>query len=544
MKINDTTFVIVDLETTGLQSAIHRIIEIGAIKVRAGRIEETFSSLVDPGCRIPRQITKITGITSIDVAGKPEISEVLPSFVEFVNDAIFVAHNCSFDWSFIEAELSRAGLPTLKNRQLCTVRLANRLLSGLPSKSLGSLINFFELQPDSRHRALSDAGATQQIFFKLLDRLEKQYEIIELDELLRFQNTQYAKKKSHQQRRIYIQQNILQKLPRCPGVYRMIGKAGNLLYVGKARVLSDRVRSYFAGKEGHAPHVREMIQKIHDIKWTQTTTELEALLLESQLIKEHAPSFNKAGRSYRHWPFLRLGKIGDIHWVTLIEHIRADGAVHYGPMGSRREVILVAQGLISLYGISPGSFRFPERAGVGLETARIGGPLTEEGYLQAVAFLEGRDPGALDLLKTKIGEASEAKEYELAAQRRDSLDVMKTIHARPKYFRTALLDRTGAILYKKRGQSEVHFMTYGSPVAHVAWPCDQKTFDEARGKFHKEVLHPPDRLTMQQVDAIRLLGAWMFKERDNISVLTLEAQKPPATFDAELELQLRKTYGK
>jgi len=538
VQVKDATFVIVDLETTGLSEAEDRILEIAAIKMRADCIEDTFDALIDPECKIPRRITQITGITSADIFGAPEVAKILPSFVEFIEDAIFVAHNCQFDWKFINAELHRASLPALKNRKLCTLRLARRLFPRLPSRSLGSLIKFFELQTDSRHRALSDAVATQQILSRMLYKLEKQHEITGLEGVLHFQNARYAKRRSDQQN--HIRENILKKLPHSPGVYRMIGKNDKLLYVGKARVLSDRVRSYFAGTEGHARHIRKMVRQIDDIKWTPTATELEALLLESQVIKEHSPSFNKAGRIYRQRPFLRLGKIADSNWIILIEHIRADGARHYGPMESRKEAILVAKALVSLYGNSPSSFRSFEHSGVGLEAARIGGSLTDEGFAKAIAFLEGRFPDVLDLLKSRIEEASEAQDYELAIQRRDSLEIMERIHVRPQFLRTAILERTGVVLYQRKKQLEVHFMVYGSPIDHLVWPCDQKTFDTAINKFHDRRLHPPGRITMQQVDEISLLSSWMFKERENISVVELELHEPSDEFDVRLEIQIHK----
>ena len=539
MQIKDATFVIVDLETTGVRASHDRILEIGAVKVRSDTVEDTFQTLIDPGCRIPRRITQITGITPADIAGEPEVSAVLPDFIEFAGDAVFVAHNCTFDWNFIRAELDRAGLPPLKNQKLCTLRLARRLLPGLPSRSLGNLIQFFELQPDSRHRALSDALATRQILDRLLSRLEKQYEITDMQGLLRFQNTRYANRRGNQQ---HIREDRLKELPHSPGVYRMLGKSGRLLYVGKARMLSERVRTYFAGREGHDAHVRRMIQQVREIDWIQTGTELEALLLESKLIKEHTPPFNRAGRTYRQRPFLRLGEIADAGWVTLVEHIRSDGAKYYGPMASRKEAILLARAMVALYGVSSDSFQPPERTGVALGAVRIGGPLTREGFLNAIDFLEGEASDALAVTERGMHEASRRQEYELAAQLRDNQAVMESVDMRPNFLRTALLERTGAVLYVQKDSMEIHFMAHGIPVAHIIWPCDQEILDAAKAKFYSQVHQPPDRLSLQQVDAIRILGSWMFREREHISVLVLSAGDSFPTFEEALESSLHQFY--
>lgn len=539
MLIRETTFVIVDLETTGTSATANRIIEIGAVKVRANTIEDTFQTLIDPNCAIPRAITRITGITTADVYGEPQASEVLQAFIDFVGDDIFVAHNCSFDWNFIQEEIQRAQLPTLNNKKLCTLRLARRLLSGLRSRSLGSLITFFDIDTESRHRALSDALATHEVFLHLLDRLEKQHDIVELNALLQFQHQRYAKQKENP-RITHIRQQILPTLPDSPGVYQMLGKKDHLLYVGKARVLSDRVHSYFSGIEGHQEHIRRMVRQVVDVRCIPTSTELEALLLESQLIKEHAPPFNKAGRSYRKRPFLRLGDISNSTWLTLVEHIRPDGAYHYGPMGGRKEAIHVARALISIYGDPTDAFQSFTRDGVGVSSSQIGGKLKKDAFEQVKSFLEGRDPTACSILKSEIQKASHAQEYEMAAQMRDWLTALETVESRPHFLRTPLLNRTGAILYQEQETFEIHLMVCGAPVAHVLYPCKEPDLQDATTKFHQYVLHPPTRITMQHVDRTSILGAWMFKQQDHISVLPLSEDIQSSAFDAALHSHLER----
>jgi len=518
MLIRDTTFVIVDLETTGVSATNDRIIEIGAVKVRSNTVEETFQTMIDPNRAIPRGITRITGITSADVCVEPQANEVLQDVIDFIGDAIFVAHNCSFDWNFIQEEIQRAELPVLTNQKLCTLRLARRLLSGLRSRSLGSLIKFFHIKIESRHRALSDALATHEILIHLFDRLEKQYDIVELVQLLQFQNQRYAKQKANS-RITHIRKQVLPELPDSPGVYQMLRKDDHRLYVGKARILSNRVRSYFSGIEGHPEHIRRMVRQVVDIRCIPTQTELEALLLESQLIKEHSPPFNKVGRSYRQKPFLRLGDISNSKWLTLVEHIRPDGAFHYGPMAGRKEAIYAARGLVSLFGDPSDSFQSLVRDGVGVSSSRIGGKLKKEEVQSTINFLEGRDPSACNILKSEIQNASNDQEYEKAAQVRDWLIALEAIESRPHFLRTPLLNRTGAILYQDHQTFEIHFMVCGAPVAHVLCPYKESEFQVATTKFHQHILNSPTHITMQHIDKTSILGAWMFKEQDHICVL-------------------------
>ncbi len=544
MQVRDATFVIVDLETTGTHATRDRIIEVGAVKMRSGEVVDTMETLVDPQCTISRHITRITGITSADVFDQPQIEEVLPQFLDFLGDAIFVAHYCQFDSSFIDAELQRTGLAPLSNPKLCTLRLARRLLQGLPSKGLSSLITFFDLDSGQRHRALSDAIATQQVLTRLLYRLEEQYAITEVDALLAFQHSRYKGLHRNQERQVHIQKKILRELPRASGVYRMIGPGDKLLYIGKARVLSDRVRSYFAGVEGHAPHIRKMMQKVQDIEWSETATELEALLLESRLIKEHAPPFNKAARKYRRRPFLRLGTVGNGVWITVIEHVHADGARHYGPLANRREAEHLAEALVTLYGASPSSFKNPEPVGVGLGSALIGGRLTEEGFAQATAFLQGESSEAVTTLEQRMQRAAKRQAYERAAQIRNLLVTMKMIHSRPHFTRVALLERSGAVLYRNEDKIEVHFVVHGCPTLHRFWPCDEDVFREALVVFQDQLLQPQDRLKMHQVDAVSLLSTWMFKKRDHIHVLLWATENSLSEFECELRSLLEEMHTK
>ncbi len=537
MLIEDADLVIVDLETTGIDPANERMIELAAVRICGDRVVDTFESLIDPERSIPKVITRITGIISADVDGAPRAYDVLPDFIEFLGEAVFVAHNCSFDWNFIKSELQRAHLPELTNSKLCTVRLARRLLPGLPSRSLGSLINFYNIQTNSRHRALSDVRSTHEVLMHLIDRLKRQHEITELDQLLRFQNSRYEKKSI--QKNLSKVEACITKIPNVSGVYKMFGKGRRLLYIGKAKVLSSRVRSYFNGVEGHAKHIRQMIRQVHDIKWIVTPTELEALLLESRLIKEFVPPFNKAGRTYQHKPFIRLGVIGSSMWATVIEHVRLDGAQYFGPMPSRKEAIQLTQALVHLFGDASYSFRSFEQDGVGLTSSKIGGRLANDGLQNAMALLQGTDVEALTTLMDEIEEASQSQDYEVAAQKRDFLNTLQSIGLRPHFLKTPLLDRTGAVVYQCKQETEIHFMISGVPVSHLKWTGDQEILEQTKSSFYDDARQTSDRLSAQQVDAMSVFGAWMFKEKDHISVVSLSKDEAPAQFDAKLHAFLR-----
>jgi DNA polymerase III subunit epsilon len=172
-RLREEDWVVVDLETTGGSPFRgHRVTEVAAVCVSGGRIAERYCTLVNPERPIPSMITSLTGITHEMVAGAPRFCEVAASVSEWIAGRVFVAHNAAFDWRFLGHEMEMATGARPAGRQLCTVRLARKLLPELPSRSLDALSVYFGVEIESRHRALDDAVATAHILLRLIDILE------------------------------------------------------------------------------------------------------------------------------------------------------------------------------------------------------------------------------------------------------------------------------------------------------------------------------------------------------------------------------------
>ena len=172
--LRDERFVVVDVETTGgSPGSGHRVTEIAAVCVERGAIRESFCTLVNPGMRIPSMIVSLTGITDAMVREAPLFGQVADRVLPLLEGRVFVAHNAPFDWRFVCAELERSTGILPAGRQLCTVKLARKLLPQLPSRSLDGLALYFGLEIESRHRALDDAVATAHVLLRFLDALEE-----------------------------------------------------------------------------------------------------------------------------------------------------------------------------------------------------------------------------------------------------------------------------------------------------------------------------------------------------------------------------------
>ena len=172
-SLRDEEWVVVDLETTGGSPLRgHRVTEVAAVCVSGGRITETYDTLVNPARAIPRFVTSLTGITEAMVAGAPHFHEVAARVSETIDGRVFVAHNAGFDWRFLSHEMQQATGMSPVGRQLCTVRLARKLLPELPSRKLDALAYYFGVEIENRHRALDDAVATAKVLIRLIDILE------------------------------------------------------------------------------------------------------------------------------------------------------------------------------------------------------------------------------------------------------------------------------------------------------------------------------------------------------------------------------------
>lgn len=162
-------YVCVDIETTGTRAKWDRIIEIGAVKVRDGKVEDVFSELINPGVKIPPFITELTGITNGMLEGKPEIERVLPEFVEFAKDDYLLGHNVMFDYGFLKQNAINLNLQFEKSG-MDTLKIARRALKGLESRGLEYLCSYYGIKDDNHHRAFNDARATSELYMILMEQ--------------------------------------------------------------------------------------------------------------------------------------------------------------------------------------------------------------------------------------------------------------------------------------------------------------------------------------------------------------------------------------
>ena len=167
-QIEQTEFIVFDLETTGLNPSQHEIIEIGAVKIKAGKKIAEFESFINIGKEVPAKITEITGIKSEMLADAPKLKAVIKDFVEFIGDGVLVAHNADFDYGFLRTALQKLQIKRDEYSVLDTLALSRALIKDSKNYKLNTLADYFSIELDDHHRALADAEATAEILKKLL----------------------------------------------------------------------------------------------------------------------------------------------------------------------------------------------------------------------------------------------------------------------------------------------------------------------------------------------------------------------------------------
>ena len=425
-----------------------------------------------------QSVARLTGLQERDLRGAPPVGTVVGRFQCFAGDTPLVAHNAGFDQRFLERQLSRRESRRLAEPPLCTAALARRLLAGrLRRVSLSSLAHFFGVPTAPCHRALPDAEATAQVLVHLIG-LAQELGARRVSEL----RTLAAARK----RRVRDRRPLMRGAPTRPGVYLFRDRHEQVLYVGRARDLRARLRSYFQG-EAQRPSVEAALLALEQIEWRVLGSELEAALEELRLIRQLQPPANSRSRHLNRSVYLR--RRGNEFVVT-------NTPTELGPIGSRRQAALAARALARAT---------PEE----LDQLLMDGPLPR--------------------LRQRLDHLSESLRYEEAARLRDRLKALERVLERLRRlehlrgidtcliapavtlgWRKAFFVRAGALCAVRSlppGPGARLELDAGLTIArHIPRTCRPLTGERAEdmlllGGF---IDRPPPELTVIRLDAARL----------------------------------------
>jgi len=427
-------FVAIDVETTGLRPVNQRVIQIGAVRFRDGLEVGRFATLVNPHKRIPKAIIALTGIHDADLADQPEFEAIADELVSFVGASVLAGHNVGFDLGFLDAELRRAGRQPFANERIDTVGLAMKLLPSVRKPSLDRVAKALGIPSRDLHRADVDAELCGKVAILLVDHA-RNAGVSDIDIVKAIANSAARRaKESIGQGRTQLDRGLLRDIPKLPGVYLMHDRYDHVIYVGKAKNLRDRVGSYFSQPVGYTRKMDGLLEHLSRIETVVVGSEIEALLLESQLIRRYQPRYNTALRSSERYPYIRVDLSNPWPRLTVVRDRPDDGARYFGPYrntsGARRTVEFLND--VLPLRTCPRSFKDARSYGspcIQLDLQKCLGPCTgkvpRHDYRalvdDVVAFLEGDESVLFDRLQAGLIVAADKLDFERAARIRNSI---------------------------------------------------------------------------------------------------------------------------
>jgi DNA polymerase-3 subunit epsilon len=503
-------FCVIDLETTGGSPRTCSITEIGAVRYVGGERVGTFHTLVNPGEPIPRFITHLTGLDDLDVMHAPPIEQVLPSLLEFLRDGVFVAHNAGFDFGFVRAAARKLGYPDPEGPPVCTAKLARRVAwQEVPNVRLATLARHFRTQATPNHRAFPDAETCAEVLHSLLE-LGGRLGILTLGDL---RESMRARGQPH-----YDKIRLADALPHARGVYLFVGRQDRVLYVGKATDLRSRVKSYFYGDE--RKRIRDMLAKTQRVEHRECASDLEALVAEARLIARHEPPYNRRGRTWRAYAYLkvdlteawpRLKVVGRPGPPTL----SGGDVVYVGPFHSRGVARAAKDAIEDVVPVrrctrSMGrSTRFSPcvLADLGRCVAPCDGRVTPERYEELVRGLIhslSSPGGLLEALEARMMRLADAERFEEAARARDRLRALAEAVSRRRQDRWLL--GSGRLHLATRSGVAVRIdagsvTTSVEPPADASGPllpCPPERADEIAAVRSVLARHPPELVAAER----------------------------------------------
>ena len=564
LSLNEVEFVVLDTETTGLRPGPNRVIEIAGIRLRGGEVIDSFQSLVNPNRRLPPFIVQFTGITQEMVAGAPRAEQVFPDFLQFIEGAIIVGHNVGFDIGFLsyEAQLLGYAFPI---DGLDTIPLARRFLPGLRRFKLDVVAGHLKIPAANRHRALGDAKVTAAIFMKLLN-LAQQQDIHTLGNLrLRLQlpvawsgditdaslskQVEYFRadgklsSKSDAPRptgSLLLNPAWKREFPNKPGVYLMKDASGQVIYVGKAKCLKDRLASYYSHPLGYTRKMDGLLQNVKEIETIVLGSELEALLVESQLIKQLQPTYNVQLRNYDLYPFIKIDVQHPFPRIYSTKEVAPDGARYFGPFRSRHIVDLTIELIQKVFPVRTCTRSLPPQAKPSEPCLRLhldrcpgpcrGGvdPLEYARVIEQVcAFLGGEREDLLDRLRRQMLEAAQQLNFERAAWLRDTIRSADEVLIGQRLITGAIEANNLFIVYPsaKEDHNELFLIRHGRLVEQRCIPHELEAMQTAVHELlaiATTLGDPPSIVGKAEVDQINIISRWIHRHSDDRAFFPLQ----------------------
>lgn len=531
IPFEEAEYCVFDFETTGMSGRRDKVIEIGMVKIIKGKVTDTFSSFINPGRPIPYFITKITGITNADVENAPFFDEVYHKMKELIGNAVLIAHNLSFDHSFLKNECANAELEFPSNKAVCTLRLARKIYPQFPSKSLGNLTKSLRIRHRDVHRGLGDSLATAKILLRMFPTLREEHNIDTVSDLISFQNQPVTSKPFR-----IIKKKLFDdfsKIPDEPGIYFYKNTKDEVIYIGKAKSLKERLNNYFSNNA--IRKAKDIVRKSTRLEFQKTNSELTALVAEAELIKHHNPRLNKMLKKYPRSYFLRITTTHEFSSVEVSSGFEFDGNDYYGPYPNQKTAATIKEVVDKTFQLREcltKEYNKSRRCYLA-DIERCLAPCTEKQIhsfynnelTQVHEFLSGHNQSAVDRLLNRMKELSAQQKYEEAGQIRDVVQSIlnqinkSSILAEPINKANVLIEVSGPV------KNDYLLLIEGRIIFQDCFIDKKGLFESALDDYFSETIRLDMAISDKDMEKLRIGLSWLIKNKGKIKVHYLKDYK-------------------
>jgi DNA polymerase-3 subunit epsilon len=473
-RLSEIHFTVIYVQTISTTKSGGDVVAVGCAKIRDFRVTERMQVLLNPGVPLPEEFTRRTGIYSGALDQQPTLDEALPDLATFVGRDVLVWAPSSQKSTPVHRHFR---LTQARDRQFYLQALAEKALPELPRHHLNTLAAHFGLHAVEAFSPAERADLAGQLWIQLLSRLAETQQVEDLNSLLNF--CPAANARTFRTRKdLAFDKEKLKLYPTQPGVYFMKNRLGEILYVGKAKNLRNRLRSYFQKQSRLPAKIAAMMKQVAMIDVTVVGSELEALLLESRLIKQHMPFFNKKIKDFKRMVFLKVSLNQTFPRISDASETDDPSAAYFGPFAGKsilRYKLEILNRVFKLRDCSEKKFADHRQSPcmqyhLGFCSGPCAGLISQETYQDGVAdflrYLEQQPSHAVEHLISKRDAYIEELKFEKAAALQQQWDLMERLQLQNYVLRRALEEHHCLIILPDIQPESRRILTviYGQPV--------------------------------------------------------------------------------
>lgn len=570
-RLNNIDFTAINVQTlaTSAKSSadiVAGVVTVACVKIRNLTVEDSLELRINPGVPLPEEFTRRSGIYPSNLENSPTLEEALPELAAFVGRDVIVWAPSSQKMTAVHRHFK---LTQARDRQFYLQSLAEKALPELTRHNLTTLANHLELTPfglphNSAFSASESARLTAQIWIQLLQNLAQTRQIDSLDALLKFCPASNART-FRTRKELAFDRAKLRFYPTQPGVYFMKNRLGEILYIGKAKNLRNRLRSYFQKQSRLPSKIAAMMKQVAQIDVTVVGSELEALLLESRLIKEHMPFFNKKIKDYKRMLFLKVSVNQDFPRISDASETEDPHAAYFGPFAGKsvmRYKMEILNRVFKLRECSDKTFAEHSKSPcmqyhLGFCSGPCAGLINQADYQDGVKdflnYLEQKPSLAIDYLLAKRNAYIEDLQFEKASILHQQWEAMDRLQLQNYQLHHALTEHHCLIILPDTQPNARRILTvlHGQPVQWNSVPSGeteapaQQELEEIitnalTGLDNPIEISPTHRPTIAKslYEEARLITQWLNQHTDDDGAVVYLKDKSPRQILSELQLAL------